>query len=277
MYLVTGATGVIGRPLMDTLLASGAQVRAVTRQSNVSLPQGAHAVTVDDLDCALQGVDSLFVHPRATKDDIASLLAHAAEHRVGRVVVMSAINADDDVSLQPSWFNGDRNTEVERAVVNSGLPWVSVRPSSFAMNTLTMWSGQVANGDMVFGPFAEFAEPLIHEWDVADVIARAMVDDALLGRTIPITGPEALRMDQLVAIIGETLDRPLGFQEVPSEMAAKGMIAHGLDKRFVDALMARYAREIKQPLTVTSNVEDILGRPALPFATWVADHKDDWS
>ncbi|MET8872230.1 NAD(P)H-binding protein [Nocardia sp. NPDC004604] len=277
MYLVTGATGVIGRPLMDTLLASGAQVRAVTRQPTVSLPQGAHAVTPDDLDSALQGVDSLFIHPRATKDDIASLLAHAAEHRVGRVVVMSAINADDEVSLQPSWFNGDRNTEVERAVVNSGLPWVSVRPSSFAMNTLSMWSGQVANGDTVFGPFAEFAEPLIHEWDVADVIARAMVDDSLLGRKIPITGPEALRMDQLVAIIGETIDRPLGFQEVPSEMAAEGMIAHGLDKQFVDALMARYAREIKRPIAVTTNVEDILDRPALPFATWVADHKDDWS
>ncbi|MEU0503115.1 NAD(P)H-binding protein [Nocardia sp. NPDC005998] len=277
MYLVTGATGVIGRPLMDTLLASGAQVRAVTRQPTVSLPQGVHAVTPDDLDSALQGVDSLFIHPRATKDDIASLLAHAAEHRVGCVVVMSAINADDEVSLQPSWFNGDRNTEVERAVVNSGLPWVSVRPSSFAMNTLSMWSGQVANGDTVFGPFAEFAEPLIHEWDVADVIARAMVDDSLLGRKIPITGPEALRMDQLVAIIGETIDRPLGFQEVPSEMAAQGMIAHGLDKQFVDALMARYAREIKRPIAVTTNVEDILGRPALPFATWVADHKDDWS
>ncbi|WP_433192295.1 NAD(P)H-binding protein [Nocardia sp. CA-107356] len=277
MYLVTGATGVIGRPLMDTLLASGAQVRAVTRQPAVSLPQGVQAVTPDDLDSVLQGVDSLFVHPRATKDDIASLLAHAAEHRVGRVVVMSAINADADVSLQPSWFNGDRNTEVERAVVNSGLPWVSVRPSSFAMNTLSMWSGQVANGDTVFGPFAEFAEPLIHEWDVADVIARAMVDDSLLGRTIPITGPEALRMDQLVAIIGDTLGRPLGFREVPSEIAAKGMIAHGLDKQFVDALMARYAREIKQPIAVTSYVEDILGRPALPFATWVADHKDDWS
>ncbi|MGW4771910.1 SDR family oxidoreductase [Nocardia sp. NPDC004278] len=277
MYLVTGATGVIGRPLMDTLLASGAQVRAVTRQPTVSLPQGVHAVTPDDLDSALQGVDSLFIHPRATKDDIARLLAHAAEHRVGRVVVMSAINADDEVSLQPSWFNGDRNTEVERAVVHSGLPWVSVRPSSFAMNTLSMWSGQVANGDTVFGPFAEFAEPLIHEWDVADVIARAMVDDSLLGRKIPITGPEALRMDQLVAIIGETIDRPLGFQEIPSEMATQGMIAHGLDKQFVDALMARYAREIKRPIAVTTNVEDTLGRPALPFATWVADHKDDWS
>ena len=277
MYVVTGATGVIGRPLIDTLLASGAQVKAVTRQPTASLPRGARAVTSDDLDSVLQGVDSLFVHPRATKDDLARLLAHAAEQRVGRVVVMSAINADDEVSLQPSWFNGDRNTDVERAVVNSGLPWVSVRPSSFAMNTLSMWSGQVTNGDTVFGPFAEFAEPLIHERDVAGVIAQAMVDDSLLGRTIPITGPEALRMDQLVAIIGEALDRPLGFREVPSGVAAEGMIAHGLAKPFVDALLARYAREITRPIAVTSNVEDILGRPALPFATWVADHKDDWS
>lgn len=277
MYLVTGATGLIGRPLTDTLLASGAQVGAMTRRPDARLPRGADVVTPEDLDSALHGVDSLFVHPRAAKDDIAELLARAAAHRVGRVVVMSAINADDDVSLQPSWFNGDRNTDVERAVVDSGIPWVSIRPSSFAMNTLSMWSGQVANGDTVFGPFAEFAEPLIHERDVADVIARAMVDDSLLGRKVPITGPESLRIDQLVAIIGETLQRPLGFHEVPAEMAAAGMIAYGLDQRFVDALMARYAREIERPIAANTNVEDILGRPALSFATWVADHKDDWS
>lgn len=56
---------------------------------------------------------------------------------------MSAINVDDDPDRQPSRCNGDRNTEVERAVTGSGLPWVAVRPSSFAMNTLGMWRGQL--------------------------------------------------------------------------------------------------------------------------------------
>jgi hypothetical protein len=140
-----------------------------------------------------------------------------------------------------------------------------------------MWRGQLALGDTVRGPYAGFAEAVIHERDVAEVIAQALLDDSLLGRRIPITGPEALRLDELVPIIGAVIGRPLRFQEVPAEMAAQGMIRNGLDERFVRALMARYQRETQRPATVTDDVERILGRPARTFATWVTDHKGAWS
>jgi hypothetical protein len=55
------------------------------------------------------------------------------------------------------------------------------------------------------------------------------------------------------------------------------MIRNGLDERFVQALMARYEREMHQPATVTDEVEKIRGRPARTFAAWVTDHKGAWS
>ncbi|GAA4736856.1 SDR family oxidoreductase [Phytohabitans rumicis] len=278
MYLVTGATGLIGRPLIETLLAEGAEVRAVTRDPhNAGLPAGVEAVAPEAIHTALKDVRGLFVHPRATKDSIEELLRLAASQGVEKVVVMSAINVDDDPDHQPSRFNGDRNTEVERTVTGSGLPWVAVRPGSFAMNTLGMWRGQLTLGDTVRGPYAGFAEAVIHERDVAEVIARALLDDSLVGRRIPITGPKALRLDQMVPIIGSVLGRPLLFQEVPAELAAQGMIRNGLDEGFVRALMARYQREMQRSATVTDEVEKVLGRPARTFATWVADHKGAWS
>lgn len=278
MYLVTGATGIVGRPLVETLLAEGVEVRAVTRDpQNAALPEGVHAVAPDQIPAALTGVKGLFVHPRATKDSVEELLRLAAEHGVEKVVVMSAINVDDDPDHQPSRFNGDRNAEAEGAVTGSGLPWVAVRPGSFAANTLRMWRGQLAFGDIVRGPYAGFTEAVIHQRDIAEVIARALLDDALVGRRITITGPQALRLDELVSIIGEVIGRPLRFQEVPAEMAAQGMIRNGLDERFVHALLARYERESHRPAAVTDEVEQILGRPARTFATWVTDHKGAWS
>jgi uncharacterized protein YbjT (DUF2867 family) len=278
MYLVTGATGLIGRPLIETLLAEGVEVRAVTRDPhNARLPTAVEPVAPEAIHTALKGVRGLFVHPRATKDSTAELLRLAADQSVEKAVVMSAINVDDDPDHQPSRFNGDRNTEVEQAVTGSGLPWVAVRPSSFAMNTLGMWRGQLTLGDTVRGPHAGFAEAVIHERDVAEVIAQALLDDSLVGRRIPITGPEALRLDEMVPIIGSVLGRPLRFQEVPAEAAAQGMIRNGLDERFVRALMARYQRETQRPATVTDDVGKILGRPARTFATWVTDHKGAWA
>ncbi|MGY2093471.1 NmrA family NAD(P)-binding protein [Nocardia gipuzkoensis] len=277
MYLVTGATGTIGRPLIETLAATGTRVLAVSRQPLTRLPDGVDLISPAALEVAMPGAESLFIHPRATKDHVTELLKLAASCGVGRVVVMSAINADDEPTHQPSRYNGDRNTEVEQAVIVSGLPWVSVRPSSFAMNTLPMWHKQVAGGDTVFGPYASFAEAVIHEQDVAEVIAQAMSDEALLGHRIPITGPEAVSFEQMVAIIGQVLGKPLRYHEIPAEAAARGMIEHGLNERFVHALMDRYARELQRTPIVTGEVAAILGRPARSFTNWVTDHREAWS
>ena len=48
MILVTGATGTVGRAVVDHLLAAGAQVRAVTRRpSEAALPDGVDVAYAD--------------------------------------------------------------------------------------------------------------------------------------------------------------------------------------------------------------------------------------
>ena len=280
MIVVTGATGTVGRPLVALLKDQGVAVRAVARSAEVGkMPAGVDVYRADlarpeDVAPALEGASALFVHPRAVGESAAKLLALAAEKGVQRVVVLSAINVDDDPAYQPSRLNGDRNKEVEDAVAGSGLPWVAVRASSFAINAIGMFGAQVRAGGVIRAPYADFAEAPIHEADLAAVIARALVDDNLDGRRIPVTGPQSLTHQDMVAVIGEVIGRPLSFQEVPPEMAARGLVANGLPEAFVNALMARYARGAGKPAPVTDEVERILGRPARGFAQWVADHAD---
>jgi uncharacterized protein YbjT (DUF2867 family) len=273
MILITGATGVVGRPLVDLLKGQGVAVRTTSRSAEA----GAEHVSADlaqpeSLAGALEGVSTLFVHPRAVGESAGKLMAMAAEHGVRRVVVLSAINVDDDPAYQPSRQNGDRNKEVEDAVTASGLPWVAVRSSTFAVNAIGMFGAQARAGDVVRGPYANFAEASIHEADLAAVIAHALLHDDLDGRRIPVTGPESLTHEEQVAVIGKVLGRPLRFLEVPSEAAAAGMIARGIPEAFVTALMARYARGAGLPAEVTDELEQILGRPARTFAEWVGDH-----
>src|SRR5919197_649128 len=136
MILVTGATGTIGRPLIDQLSTAGVAIRAVTRHPQaVGLPAHVEVVAGDPsqpatIAPALRGVTGLFLHPRAVGLAAGELLALARERGVQRVVVLSAINVDDDLAQQPSRYQGDRNKEVEDAAIASGLEWVSLRPSS---------------------------------------------------------------------------------------------------------------------------------------------------
>src|SRR6266498_434752 len=96
MILVTGATGIVGRPLVDALAGIGGEIRAVTRNPQASgLPAGVEVVAGDParpekLAAALRGVTGLFVHPRAVGDGARELLALAKEQGVKRVVVMAA-------------------------------------------------------------------------------------------------------------------------------------------------------------------------------------------
>jgi uncharacterized protein YbjT (DUF2867 family) len=281
MLLVTGATGTIGRPLIDILVNQGAKVRAVTHNPQAAgLPAGVEVVEGDlsrpaTIAPLLDGVTALFLHPRAVGLAAGELLTLARQRGVQRVVALSATNVDDPLDEQPSRYQGDRNKEVEDAAVASGLAWVSLRASSFAANTLRTWGAQLRAGDVVRYPYASFAEALIHERDLAEVIAHALGSDALVarrGRRRELTGPQSLTHQQLVATIGEVLGRPLRYQELPPEVAKQGMVQQGIPEAFVQALMARYAREVGQPAPVTGEVERILGRPVRTYAEWVADH-----
>ncbi len=202
------------------------------------------------------------------------LLALARERGVKRVVVLSAMNVDDDLADQPSRYQGDRNKEVEDAVTRSDLEWVSMRASSFADNSIRAWAAQIRAGDVVRYPYAAFQESPIHERDLAEVAVCALLTNELVGRRLELTGPQSLTHREMVAIIGDVIGRPLRYQEIPPEAARQGMVASGVPGPFVEALMGRYARDVGRPAPLTGEVEKILGRPARTFAQWVADHAD---
>ncbi|HEX2052761.1 MAG TPA: NAD(P)H-binding protein [Actinomycetota bacterium] len=128
MILVTGATGTIGRPLIDLLVGDDAEVLAVTRNPQTAgLPADVEVVVGDPsrpetIAPFLEGVTAPFLHPRAVGEAAAGeLLALAQEQGVKRVVVLLAINVDDDLAEQPSRYNGDSNKEIEDAAVGSSL------------------------------------------------------------------------------------------------------------------------------------------------------------
>jgi uncharacterized protein YbjT (DUF2867 family) len=270
--VVTGATGNVGRPLVSELAAAGARVRAITRTPETAgFPGGVEAVSspVD----ALTGATAVFLNSRALGDGLADVVELARRSGVTKLVALSAINADDDFSRQPSRFRGDRNKEVEQLAVDSGLDWVSLRPSVFASNFVGMWSAQIHAGDVVGGPYAAASAAPIVDADISAVAARALLTDEYVGQQIPLTGPQAFTNAELVEIIGRVLGRPLRYFEAPPDMVRQRFIDLGLGAEFADAYMAMLAESLDKPALVTREVEKITGRPATTLAQWVSDHR----
>ena len=271
--LVTGATGNVGRPLVTELVRAGARVRAVTRNPQTAgFPAGV--APVPSAAEGMAGASAVFLNSRALGQDLAATVELARAAGVQRLVALSAINADDDDSRQPSRVRGDRNREVEELAVASGLEWVSLRPTVFASNFAGMWSAQIRAGDAVNGPYADASTAVIVDADISAVAAVALLTDDLVGQRIPLTGPQALTNTELVATIGRVLDRPLHYHEVPTEVVRQRFVDLGFPAAFADAYMGLLADTVGRPALVTHEVDKILGRPATPFADWVADHRE---
>ncbi len=270
--LVTGATGNVGRPLVTQLVNAGVEVRAVTRRPDAAaFPCGVRVVgsAVSGLD----GAWAVFLNSRALGDELESVVKSARRAGVTRLVALCAINADDDFSRQPSRFRGDRNREVEQLAVDSGLEWVSLRPTVFVSNFFGMWAPQIQAGDVVAGPYAEASTAPIVDRDISAVAAHALLTDDLVGQKIPLTGPQSLTNTELVDVIGGALDRRLTYHEVPAQQVRQRFVAAGLPARFADAYIAMLSETVGKPAVVTHDVEKILGRPAQSFAGAVSANR----
>lgn len=271
--LVTGATGKVGREVVSQLLDTGAAVRALVREpDSANLPDEVEVVRgdlsePDTLDARLEGVKSvfllwLFTAPKASAK-IAPAVVDAISRHARRIVYLSADAAEE---LDSFW------AALERLVEQSGLEGTFLRPTGFAANTL-MWAEQIRAGGVVRRPYGAAARSLIHERDIATVAIRALTEDRHDGERYVLTGPQTLTQAEQVRIIGEAIDSPVRWEELPREAARQELAEAFGDASFADVALDAWARFVTQPERVISTVEEVTGRSARTFRQWAGSRR----
>lgn len=274
--LVTGATGRVGRLVIDRLLLEGVPVRALVRnQSEASLPPGVELaegdLTIPDtLDPALAGVSAVFLVwtiPLATAPAVIERLA--ANTR--RVVLLSSPHQTPHPFFQQPNPAARLHADLERLLADSGLASTIIRPGIFASNTIPWWSNAIKNGEPVRWPFGGAATAPIDERDVAEVAARTLWDDEHGGADYVLTGPESLSQADQVRLIGDAIGRDVEFHELTAD-EFRQETAETWPRPVVDMLLDAWQATIGHPAYVTSTVLDVTGSPPRTFARWAADH-----
>ncbi|ASO21701.1 uncharacterized protein YbjT (DUF2867 family) [Actinoalloteichus hoggarensis] len=267
--LVAGATGNVGRPLVEQLVAAGHHVRALTRDPRkADLPAGAEAVAgnladpaglaaaFDGVDAAhLIGFDGADFSPLTTGPEITALATRAG---VRRVTVLRG-----DLTKGP----------FEEAVEASGLAWTYLSPVEFMSNALE-WAESVRQEGVVREGFAESRSAMIHEADIAAVAATVLGgdDDAHSGQEYWLTGPEVLTPPDKVRVIGEVLGRDVRYVELSQEEVVAAWRANGCSDADVEFFLAMRTETPEVGRTVLPTVEQVTGRRARTFAQWVREN-----
>lgn len=265
--LVTGATGNVGRLVVDRLLEAGAtNVRALTNNpTKAALPASVNVVEgylgrLETMPPALEGIEVLYLAPLPhTAPQVLDLAKKAG---VRRVVDLSSSEADMEAAGDPS---GWHYYAVEKAVEESGLPWTHLRPGEFMTNTFG-WAEQIRSTGVVRAAYGEAATTVIDLGDIAAVAARVLLEDGHVGRKYLMSGPEAVKRRELVRLIGVAIGRDVRFEEQTYDEALADL----------SATMGEYAawyldgmdRLIEHPQEPAPTVEEITGRPGTTFAEW---------
>jgi uncharacterized protein YbjT (DUF2867 family) len=273
MFFVTGATGNAGGAVVQALVRDGHRVRALVRDGREGgLPAGVEPVVGDLNDPrtfadALAGVRGVFL--LSGYDRLSELLAEVRRARAERIVLLSS-------SAAPG---GDLMNAVaryhiltERGVRESGVPWTFLQPNSFMTNTL-QWISQLHQGDVIRAPFGDVAIATIDPDDIAAVAAKALTSDELEGRSLRLSGPEALYPADRVRFLGSALGRQLRFEAQSNEEARAEMSA-AMPAEYVDAFFSFFVDGRVDETTVLPTAREVLGREPRSFEQWVVAHLD---
>lgn len=277
MILVIGATGNVGRHVLAQLHAtSPTDVRALVRPGGTAssrLPDGVDVATgsLDDPDgiaAALTGVKTVFLlWPFLTTEGAPVVLDAIGQH-AQRLVYLSSIGVDGRPEEQDDPIF-KLHADMEALIHERGLPWTVLRADTIASNTLG-WAEQIRTTGVVRGPLTA-STAVIDPRDIAAVAIRALTDDAHVGATHRLTGPQVVSRPEQVQAIGAAIGRELRFEAVHVQEARAQMLSDGHPPTLVDALVS--AAEHRAPSTlVTSTVADLTGEPPHTFQQWARDY-----
>lgn len=268
--LVTGATGSVGRLVVDELLALGARVRALTVDpERASLPAEAEVVVgslAKPSTLPLDGVDAVYLAPMART--VRRFCELATEAGIKRVVALSGSSVGDD----HEGSSGNEYGAVEEAVREAGFAWTFLRPGVFMNNTLD-WAPMVRAGEVAMA-YGDATQTPIDLGDIAAVAARVLTSEGHIGRTYVLSGPEAISLRGQVSTLESVLGKEIRFRELTRDEQRAQWVGYGVPESAVDWILGGFEETLRHPQVPTGVVEDLLGRPGTTYAEWVSARRD---
>lgn len=218
--LVTGATGTVGRQIVEQLARRGADVRAFVRDPlKASFPAGVDVVAgdlldVDSLRSALPGVSTLFLLNGVVADEYTQALVAlnlAREAGIERIVYLSVIHSD--VYVNVPHFAGKYG--VERMIERMGLNATILRPAYFMGNDLAI--KDVVTGYGIYPmPIGSKGLAMVDTRDIAEVAAIELLRREQSAVPLPLdrinlVGPDTLTGTAVAEIWTDVLGRGIAY------------------------------------------------------------------
>lgn len=246
MYVVTGATGQLGRLVIERLLkiVPASQVVAAVRSPEKAadlIALGVHVRHADysrpeTLDSAFKGAEKLLlissseVGQRARQHQ--AVIDAAKRGAVQLLAYTSVLHADTSpLSL------AEEHRQTEAALKDSGLPFVLLRNGWYTENYTASIPAALANG-AVLGCAGDGRISSAPRADYADAaVAVLTAQEPQAGRTYELAGDDAYTLTEFAAELSRQTGQAVGYVDLPQADFEAALIEAGLPD-FVATLLA---------------------------------------
>lgn len=280
MILITGATGTVGRAVLEEVRKTGKPLRAMYRSAEDArkAPAGVGAVIADfadkaSLNAALQGVDTVFLvcSPIPQLVELESnVIDESKASGVRHVVLNSAMGAGDYPKSFPGWHR-----KVEDKLKASGLHYTILRPNGFMQNIVMYNAPSIRAQGAFYAAMGQAKTSVIDVRDVASVAANALVSPtAHAGQTYELNGPEALSNAEIATRISRVAGRPVQYVDIPRAAQRKAMLDALMPEWQVTALLELQEYYISGKCAeVTDVLPKLLGRAPIRLEQFLEENK----
>ena len=274
--VVTGATGHLGRRIIERLIARGtapgdivAAGRNAERLAAVARLGVATAVidfaSPASLDSAFAGADTLMLVSGSEvgqrTQQHANAISAAARSGITRIVYTSAPHADTSALIL-----APEHKATEQALLNSGIWFTILRNNWYTenyLNSMTQAAGSGTYADSTRGGLVASASRI----DFADAAAVVLTTAGHENTTYELGGDHAWDGPELAAAMAQVLGTPVAYSTLTPEQHAAALTATGLDAGTVGFMVA-LDDNIHDGLLgeTTGDLARLIGRPTTPLS-----------
>lgn len=285
--LVSGAGGQSGSLIIHALAAKHISAKALVRdKTNPGRVQSLPGVILTEGDMlqkgtlkpALEGIERAMLISSANDRMVetqCTFIDACKEAGVGHVIKFSG--EESQIGYDPQRFKFTREHEqIEDYLESSGLQWTHLRPSQF-MQAYLREAPAIKNKGGLYLPLEAIRMSPVDLRDVAEIAAALLVHGGHHGRSLRITGPEALSMSDIAGIISKVTGNPVRYVPITIEERSSILKEAGVADYFISALADQAAERRRNPRArVDLATHQLFGVTPTRFEQFMQRHSADF-
>jgi len=282
-FIVTGASGNLGRQVVSNLLDAGAgPIIAVTRSPDKLADLAERGVEVRkgdfndpaSLDSAFAGGKRLLIISTDDLEPGKRLAAHsnaiAAAPKAGiEHIVYTGLASPSENN--PITFTADHR-ESEALIKATRVNYTILRNNLYA-DLLLMGGGQSIGMGKHFAAAADGKTGYVTRTDCARAAAVALMQETG-SRTLDITGPAALGQGDVAAILSEIAGKDIPYIPISAQELRGAMVGNGLPE-FMAQVFASFDEAMAEGYldVVSDDLENLTGQPGQSVQDFLNENK----